>query len=98
MAKFKFTSARDKKLKIISCAKAAEGAGILKGAHIELISNKEITVDGCKGISEYNSEYVKLKTVDGYISLFGSNLRIPVFEGPVITVCGFLSAIEFNVR
>ena len=94
LAKFKFKTAK-KKEKLF---RYNEQIKKITGTGIEILSNKEISIDGCKGISEYNDEYIKIKISEGYIVLFGSQFSIPVFDGPLITVSGKISSIEFFVR
>ena len=99
MAKFKFkTNSEKKKLKIFSYNKAFEDEKRLKGTRIEMLSNKELSLDGCKGIIEYNDVYVRIKISDGELTVLGTSLDIPVFDGPVITVTGKISSVEFGVR
>ena len=99
MAKFKFTSAkRNKGIKLIGCAKTIESARKFSGAKIEMLSNREISVDGCRGILEYNDEYIKIKIIGGILIINGKTLKIPIFERPLITVTGEIGGIEFCVR
>ncbi len=67
------------------------------GAHIEMFSNKEMVIEGCRGVCEYDSEYLKLRLIKGFIELCGSNFDIQIFEGDVITVRGEISRIEFCI-
>lgn len=97
MAKFKFKTGKKKKV-ILGYKQAVEEIKKISGARIEMISNKEVSIDGCKGIVEYNDEYVKLRISDGVLVLIGSSLSIPVFDGPFITISGKISNIEFCVR
>ena len=99
MAKFRFTTnSQKKKIKIFSCANVVESGKRISGARIEMISNKELSVDGCRGISEYNDVYVRLKIIGGEITVVGTSLDIPVYDGPQITVKGIIKSIEFSVR
>ncbi len=99
MAKFRFkTNSENKKLKIFRCANVIEGSKRISGARIEMLSNKELSLDGCRGILEYNDVYVRLKIIDGEITVVGTSLDIPVYDGPQITVTGCIKSIEFSVR
>lgn len=99
MAKFRFKINGDrKKLHIFRYDRINTGAGSISGPRIEIISNKELSIDGCKGIIEYNDFYVRIKINKGEITVFGESLDIPVFDGPAITVCGKIKSIEFGVR
>lgn len=96
LAKFRFTGKKaNKGIKIFGCGDTFENARKFAGAKIEMLSNREVSVDGCRGIAEYNDIYVKLKIIGGLLIITGKELKIPVFERPVITVCGEIGAIEF---
>lgn len=99
MAKFKFKSKKGaKKTNFFSCRDILDKAKKITGSKIEILANKEITVDGCRGILEYSDTYIKIRIPDGVIILTGGSFDIPVFDGPVITVCGTISTVEFCVR
>ncbi|MBO4734728.1 MAG: YabP/YqfC family sporulation protein [Clostridia bacterium] len=99
MAKFKFTSGRQKKkINFLNLGETLDGAKTLSGVKIEMLSNREVTVDGCRGISEYNDFYIKLRVIGGSVIINGKKLEIPVFERPLITVRGIVSSIEFCIR
>ena len=98
MAKFKFTSSKKNKgIRLFGCAQTIENAKKFSGAKIEMLSNREVSVDGCRGIAEYNDIYVKLRIIGGFLIITGKSLVIPVFERPLITVTGEINAIEFCV-
>ena len=64
-------------------------------SHIELFSNKEITVECCQGILDYNNDYIKLRLTKGNVILFGKELYVSCFESNVIRVKGKLHSLEF---
>ena len=76
---------------------ALENAEKMLGSRIEMLSNREISVEGCQGVLEYNDCYLKLNLNKGALIILGTNLDITVFEGKTITVCGKISSIEFCV-
>lgn len=96
MPKFKFKSARNsKKINLIECKNDIFDNERLRGAHIEIYSNKEIVIDGCLGIFEYSESYIKLNLCKGTLAISGSMLNILSFENDMITVRGTVSSIEF---
>ena len=96
--KFKFKSAvKSNKIRLMGFADDIVDRDMIKGAHIEMFSNREIVVDGCEGVFEYNSDYIRLKLSKGSIVLCGNNFDIVLFEGEVITVKGNISSVEFCV-
>ena len=64
-------------------------------SHIELFSNKEITVECCQGILDYNNDYIKLRLSRGNVILFGKELYVSCFESNVIRIKGKLLSLEF---
>ncbi|MBO4431952.1 MAG: YabP/YqfC family sporulation protein [Clostridia bacterium] len=99
MAKFKFTGAKkDKSIRLFGYEETFKNAKKFSGAKIEMLSNREISVDGCRGITEYNDSYVKLKIIGGLLIISGKGLQIPIFEKPIITVTGIIENIELCIR
>ena len=98
MAKFRFKSKKPKrKIRLFRYTDALEKSRKLSGSKIEMMSNRELCLDGCRQICEYNDIYVKIKIQEGYITICGASLDIPVFDGPQITISGKIETIEFSV-
>ncbi len=96
--KFKFKSAaKRKKIQLLGFADDIVDRDMIKGAHIEMFSNKEIVIHGCVGVFEYNTDYIRLNLGKGTMVLCGNNFDIVLFEGDVITVKGNISSVEFCV-
>lgn len=68
----------------------------ISGSHIEIFSNKKITVEGCYGINEYNEDIVRVNMPKGEFIILGKNLEIKNMENKNITVCGVLISFEFS--
>ena len=66
-------------------------------SHIELFSNREITVERCLGILDYNSDYIKLRLAKGNVILFGNGLYVSSFETNTIRIKGEIRSLEFCV-
>lgn len=98
MARFKFKSKSKKgKIRLFNSEEAQKQLKI-GGSRIEMLSNREISVDGCRQILEYNDLYVKIKISEGELIISGKLLDIPVFDGPQIKISGVIGSVEFNVR
>lgn len=96
--KFKFKSEKPKeKWRIFNCSEIGEQTKLANVPHIELIGNKEITVEGCIGVFEYSGTYLKLKLSKGSLIVSGTDFDITAFEGTTITVKGNVSSLEFCV-
>ncbi|MBR2025490.1 MAG: YabP/YqfC family sporulation protein [Clostridia bacterium] len=67
-----------------------------KGARIVLHSNKEVIVEGCKGISEYDENCIVIKLKNKYIKFNGINLNISSYEKKYVVIKGEFQSIEFE--
>lgn len=63
--------------------------------HIEMIGNKEIAVDGCKGIVEYDENVIKLNTGSLIIGFTGTDMLIKSFDCDVAVITGNVAEITF---
>lgn len=96
--KFRFPSTKGKnKLKFFGTPDDVIDMDIVKGAHIELFSNKELILEGCRGVFEYDENYIRLRLANGSMVLCGSNFDIRLYEENTITIKGNISTIEFCV-
>lgn len=62
---------------------------------IEISGNREMIVDGCKGIVEYEETIIKLSLGDLVLSLSGDNLLIKSFDNSVAVISGQICEISF---
>lgn len=62
---------------------------------IEMLGNREMIVDGCKGIVEYDETLIKLSLGDNVLSLSGDNLIIKSFDSSVAIISGQICDISF---
>ena len=65
-------------------------------AHIEMDGNREVAIDGCRGILEYEEDKIKLNTGNLLVSFIGSNLEIKVYSDIQTVVVGDIISIEFE--
>lgn len=63
--------------------------------HIEILGNREMVIDGCRGVVEYGENLIKLNTVNVVISLVGMDLLIKSFDSGVAIITGQISEITF---
>ncbi len=68
-----------------------------KGAHIELFSNKSALIDGCAGVIEYTSEFIKINIGKGTMSFTGNNMQIVYFDVEQLSIDGEILNIEFCI-
>lgn len=72
---------------------AIVGAGLAK---IELTGNREISIDGCRGILEYDESVVRLNLGNMIIKITGAGLTIPSMAAEQTTVTGSIACVEFS--
>lgn len=64
-------------------------------AKIEMLGNRELIVDGCKGVVEYGENLIKLSLGGNVLSLSGDNLVINSFDNSVAVISGQICEISF---
>ena len=62
---------------------------------IEMTGNREIIIDGCKGVVEYTENNIRISLGDNVVSLSGDDLVIQSFDNSVIIINGQISDIDF---
>lgn len=68
---------------------------VISGSFIEIFSNSEASVEGCKSILEYDSSCIKLECCDICICFRGDGLFIRAMNDCCATVCGTIASIDF---
>lgn len=63
---------------------------------IEMLGNREIIVDGCNGVVEYDENIIKLNTGTIVIGITGAELIISSFDNNVAVICGKIVEIGFT--
>lgn len=93
---FKFPSKRKKEKWVLSTANYL-GENIFNDFHIEMNSNKEITVEGKICVYEYKSDYVKLHLKNGYLTVTGADFDILNYETDSITFKGIIKSVDLEI-
>lgn len=63
---------------------------------IEMLGNREIIIDGCKGVVEYSENNIKLSLGESVLSLSGDSLVIKSFDNSVVVISGQICEISFT--
>ena len=63
---------------------------------IEMLGNREIIVDGCKGVVEYDETTIRLSLGECVLSLCGDDMVIKSFDSEVAVICGRICGISFT--
>ncbi len=69
---------------------------MLSPVHIDIKSNREVLLEGCQYIQEYDENVVKIKAPKMEISFFGKNLEIKCMNIDSLVIEGCLTSIEFS--
>ena len=65
-------------------------------AQIELTSNEEAVIDGCKGIIEYSEEKIALNLGNTCAEFRGKRLEMKIFEYEQTVITGKFTSICFS--
>lgn len=69
---------------------------LLNEAKIEMLGNREIIVDGCKGVVEYGENLIKLNIGELTMGLSGDEMLIDSFDSGVAIIRGKFAEITFT--
>ena len=70
---------------------------ILSGmAHFELSGNREVVVDGCKGVLEYDENVIRLMAGKLTVRFTGRGLELRNLRKDSAIIEGFITTIEFT--
>ena len=64
--------------------------------HIDLCSNKEVHIEGCMGIIEYNSSLVRINCKSLILKITGDDLTIKSDTPEQISVSGNIITLDFT--
>ncbi len=65
-------------------------------AQIEMAGNRELVVEGCVGITEYDENTVSMSLGQLTLRISGNGLLIRSFDLHRVVINGFLSCVEFT--
>lgn len=71
---------------------------VISGSFIEIFSNTQASVEGCKGILEYDESCIKLECSDLCVTFKGDGLYIRTMSDSSAMVCGTIASIDFSTR
>lgn len=69
---------------------------MLSPVHFEIIGNKEVIIEGCKCILQYDENIVRISVKNMSVSFYGRNLLIKCLTEDSLIVNGFITSIEFS--
>ncbi len=85
---------KEKLQSVLSKMQIPTGA-ISNCAHFEMNSNREVAIEGCKSILQYDENIIRINTGKMITSFLGRNLSIKCLTPDSLIVEGFITSIEF---
>lgn len=70
-------------------------SAVIGNCQMEISGNREVVIDGCQGILEYDENVIKLATGKMSVKFIGRGLQIRVLTHSSAVVEGFITGIEF---
>ena len=70
-------------------------AANLGALHMEISSNREVTLEGNKGVLEYNESSIKLLAGQYVVAFYGRGLHIICISETDVVIRGFITSIEY---
>lgn len=68
---------------------------LLNEAKIEMLANREIIIDGCKGVVEYGDNLIKLNIGELTLGIAGDDMIIESFDSGIAVIRGRFAEINF---
>ncbi len=69
---------------------------LVQGTHVQILGNKEIIIDGCDGVINYNENSVSVKSNRLKITIEGENMRIKTLSDKDISLKGFIKSVNYE--
>ena len=64
---------------------------------LEFLSNKEVTVEGSRGVLSYSEEQIRVNTEGMTLCFFGRNLNLKCISPSALVISGFILKLEFEL-
>lgn len=68
----------------------------LPGVRVELLSNKQAIIDGCRGIIEYSDTLIRLSSDKHILKFSGSDLEIKLLSQQNMIIEGTILSLEYT--
>ncbi|MDR3344367.1 MAG: YabP/YqfC family sporulation protein [Oscillospiraceae bacterium] len=91
--------ARKRKSRAARTAKTVQNLRELPRAgtpHLEITGNKELLVDGCKGVVAYAEEEIQLSLGDLVLSVVGADLTMRTLRFEECAITGQIASVAFT--
>lgn len=64
---------------------------------VEFSGNREVVIEGSKGVLEYSTDCVRVNTACMVITLNGRELNLRCISDSALIIDGFITSVEFTV-
>lgn len=64
---------------------------------IQMSSNREALIDGCRGLLEYGDEKIRVNVGNGVVQLVGRGLEIKSLSYTNVVISGYILSVEFEM-
>lgn len=68
----------------------------VNGPRVEITGNRSIVVDGCDGVIDYSSDFVKLRLGRMTLEIRGRDLHLNVLTEQGAVISGFVQTLEYG--
>lgn len=89
-------SKKSSKKKKLFCRENLANIPFIDSAHFEINSNKEVIIDGCKCILEYDENFIKIKMEKMDVLFWGRDMEIKCMTTDSLVIKGVIASIEFT--
>ncbi len=70
--------------------------GVLsKAARMEVCGNRQVLIEGCRGIVRYDEDQIEVRTADGTVRFAGRELCMTSLNPACAVITGRLLSVEF---
>lgn len=69
----------------------------LNAPFIELNGNRELLIEGSRGVLEYTPSVIRVNTVDMIVTVSGRELDLRCISASALIIDGFITDIEFTM-
>ncbi len=69
---------------------------MVNDVHIDLLSDRQIYIDGCKGLLEYRENIVRVSLPKKTLTVFGSDLKLEYMTEDSISLSGKIDSVSFE--
>ena len=64
---------------------------------IQMSSNREVLIDGCRGLLEYGDEKIRVNVGNGVVQLVGRGLEIKSLSYTNVVISGYILSVAFEM-